>query len=107
MSNYSDDTFGMNCPGPCYKQYIIESAHRLMTRCWGHIFQRDCRLGLRGAIEVVHESGATSLSYPRFVGMVVGIGMIVGKSEFTVGIGPSATPGNVRNWGGLTQSCRS
>src|SRR6478735_12700335 len=30
--------------------------------------------------------------------MVVGIGRVVGKSELTVGIGPSATPENVRNW---------
>lgn len=39
MSNYSDDTFGMNA-GPCYKQYIMRSTHRLMTRCWGQYLSK-------------------------------------------------------------------
>jgi hypothetical protein len=45
MSNYSDDTFGMNCPGTCYKQYKIESTHRLMTRCWGQYLLPFHRMG--------------------------------------------------------------
>src|SRR4029078_9977658 len=60
MSNYSDDTFGMNCAGTVLQQYIIESTRRLMTRCWGHVFRRDCRLGLRLAIEVTFARLAAS-----------------------------------------------
>ena len=62
MSNYSDDTFGMNCSGT-----VLQTTYNRIhppsdgEDVGGNIFRRDCRLGLRWATRELPSQDAQRL----------------------------------------------